>query len=57
MDEIQELIQKIDKTRKCMHDLIEEKSDLLDSQVIQASQMLDSVLDEYYKILKRKKNK
>lgn len=40
-----------------MYDLIEKKSDLLDPEVVLASQMLDVVLDEYYKILEKKKDK
>lgn len=53
MDKIKKLLKKIDETRNYMNDLIEQKSDLLDPEVIVASQMLDSILDEYYKILQK----
>ncbi len=53
MDKVKELLKKIDGTRTYMNDLIREKSNLLDPEVIVASQMLDSVLDEYYKILQK----
>ncbi|KAJ49826.1 hypothetical protein BD780_001958 [Clostridium tetanomorphum] len=57
MDEFKRLKQIIDELRKDMYDLIEKKSDLLDPEVVLASQMLDVVLDEYYKILEKKKDK
>lgn len=53
MDRVEQLLKKIDETRTYMNDLIREKSDLLDPEVIIASQMLDSILDEYYKIIQR----
>ena len=37
-----------------MNDLIKEKGDLLDPEVIIASQMLDAVLNEYNYILKKR---
>ncbi|NMM63295.1 aspartyl-phosphate phosphatase Spo0E family protein [Clostridium sp. P21] len=53
MDRIEQLLKKIDETRTYMNDLIREKSDLLDPEVIIASQMLDSILDEYYRIIQK----
>ncbi|AKA69711.1 MULTISPECIES: aspartyl-phosphate phosphatase Spo0E family protein [Clostridium] len=53
MDRVEQLLKKIEETRSYMNDLIRERSDLLDSEVIIASQMLDSILDEYYKILQQ----
>ncbi|WPC40496.1 aspartyl-phosphate phosphatase Spo0E family protein [Clostridium sp. JS66] len=53
MDRVEQLLKKVEETRTYMNDLIREKSDLLDSEVIIASQMLDSILDEYYKILQQ----
>lgn len=57
MDKIEELIVKIDEMRKAMCDLINEKSNLLDSKVVQASQNLDEVLNSYHKLLESKKRK
>lgn len=53
MAKIRELAQKIDDTRKCMNEIIKQKGDLLDPEVIIASQKLDSILNEYYKILSK----
>lgn len=53
MDRVEQLLKKIEETRTYMNDLIREKSDLLDPEVIIVSQMLDSILDEYYKILQQ----
>ncbi|WP_315118108.1 aspartyl-phosphate phosphatase Spo0E family protein [uncultured Clostridium sp.] len=54
--EVKKLMKKIDALRKYMYELIEEKSDLVDPEVVEASQMLDSALYEYYKILEKKRN-
>lgn len=43
-------IKKIEKIRDYMHDLINEKGSLTDPDVILASQMLDSNLNEYNKL-------
>lgn len=56
MDKIEELIIKIDETRKAMCDLIQQKLNLLDPEVVKASQNLDRILNEYHKLLKSKKN-
>lgn len=57
MDKIGELIIKIDEMRKAMCNLINEKSDLLDPKVVQASQNLDEVLNSYHKLLESKERK
>lgn len=57
MKELKELLQKIDEMRKYMNDLIKEKGNLLDHEVIIASQMLDSILNEYHQILDKKVDK
>lgn len=56
MNKIEELIQKIDETRKRMNDLIQEKENLVDPEVITVSQKLDSVLNDYNNLLKSKKS-
>lgn len=53
MSELKEIMDEIEKVRKKMHDILQEKEDMLDKEVIAASQMLDSVLNEYYKILNK----
>ncbi|OAA92072.1 aspartyl-phosphate phosphatase Spo0E family protein [Clostridium ljungdahlii] len=54
MDEIEGIFQKIAELRKELENLIEQKKNLLDPEVIVASQMLDSILNEYNKIIKNK---
>lgn len=51
MNEIEEILAKIDEMRKSMCDLIEAKDNLVDLEVVQASQNLDSALNEYHDIL------
>lgn len=57
MEKMKRLVQKIDETRKFMNEMIKEKDSLLDPEVIAASQMLDSILNEYNKILIKKVDK
>lgn len=54
MCETKNITEKIEEVRNKMNDLIKEKGDLLDPEVIIASQMLDSVLNEYNYILKKR---
>ncbi|ADK15895.1 MULTISPECIES: aspartyl-phosphate phosphatase Spo0E family protein [Clostridium] len=54
MSEIERILQKITELRKELENLIEQKKNLLDPEVIVASQMLDSILNEYNKIIKNK---
>lgn len=56
MQEANELLAKIDDLRKSLGDLLAEKKDLLDSEVISASQRLDTSLNEYNRILKKLKD-
>lgn len=53
MHEMEEVMTKIEKVRKEMNNLIKRKGNLLDPEVISASQILDSILNEYYQILKK----
>ena len=57
MCEIKDIAEKIEKVRKEMNELLKEKSDLLDPEVVAVSQMLDSVLNEYYRILNQSMDK
>ena len=57
MSEMKEIMEQVEKVREEMHKMLKEKGDLLDPEVIAASQMLDSVLNEYYKILNKKVDK
>ncbi|OBR90277.1 MULTISPECIES: aspartyl-phosphate phosphatase Spo0E family protein [Clostridium] len=54
MSEIEEILQKITELRKELENLIEQKKNLIDPEVVVASQMLDSILNEYNKIVKSK---
>ncbi|WP_297429256.1 aspartyl-phosphate phosphatase Spo0E family protein [Clostridium sp.] len=52
MKVIEKLEIKIYKTRQVLHETIDRKGDLLDVEVINISQKLDSILNEYNKLLK-----
>jgi stage 0 sporulation regulatory protein len=49
----EKLIKKIEELRLPLNEITKEK-DLSDPEVVIASQMLDAVLNEYYRLLKRK---
>ena len=54
--EIEEILTQIEALRKRLNTLIQEKDTLLDPEIVVASQKLDSALNEYGKIAKRKTN-
>jgi len=56
MNQLDELQARISELRKCIHRLIDEKGNLLDSEVLEASRMLDNALNEYEAILNKKRN-
>ncbi len=53
MSEMEEILKQIEELRASMIKLNDEKS-LTDPEVVTASQMLDAVLNEYYKMLRHK---
>jgi predicted nuclease with TOPRIM domain len=53
MSELEEMMKELEKLRAKLHEITEGKT-LTDSEVMVASQMLDAVLNEYYKLLKSK---
>ncbi|MBP2032598.1 hypothetical protein J2Z42_001270 [Clostridium algifaecis] len=53
MSEMDEILTQIEDLRKKLNMLIKEKHILLDPKVITASQILDSVLNEYNEIAKK----
>lgn len=57
MDKVEELILKIDEMKSQMNNLIEQKEDLVDLEVVEVSQKLDSILNDYNSILESKKRK
>lgn len=57
MYELENIMKQIEKLREKMNNLLKKKGSLLDPEVIAASQILDSVLNEYYKILRKKIDK
>ncbi|GAA0732624.1 aspartyl-phosphate phosphatase Spo0E family protein [Clostridium oceanicum] len=57
MSEIKEIIKNIEHLRKHMDSLIKEGKDLLDPEVIVASQQLDAILNKYNKLLNEKLEK
>lgn len=52
--ELEEILKRIEELRQKLHELAETKG-LADPEVIIASHMLDAVLNEYYRLLKQKK--
>ena len=54
MNELKELMRKIEELRKEMDDIISTKGDLLDSEIIDISRLLDEHLVEYYRVLKNR---
>ena len=52
MRELEEIMKQIEELRQSMIKIKEGKTSFTDQEVITASQMLDAVLNEYYKVLK-----
>ncbi|PAB59830.1 aspartyl-phosphate phosphatase Spo0E family protein [Anaeromicrobium sediminis] len=48
MSDLQKIQMKVTDLRDKMHELIDKEENLLASEVIHVSQMLDKVLDQYY---------
>lgn len=51
MTQLDEILQKIEKHRTLMHQLMDEKETLTDSELVVLSQELDRLLNEYDKLL------
>ncbi|NSW91744.1 MAG: aspartyl-phosphate phosphatase Spo0E family protein [Firmicutes bacterium] len=56
MSELQDIILKINELKEKLTQLIDEKQDLLDSEVISASKKLDEALNEYEMAIRQKCN-
>jgi len=54
MEEIKEVLKRIEELRKNMNDMISASDDLLDSKIIELSRLLDEQLTEYNRLLKKK---
>jgi stage 0 sporulation regulatory protein len=57
MNRLKELRDKIQHFREYLHSLIMNKGNLQDPEIIAASRMLDSLLNEYCKLLENKIDK
>jgi stage 0 sporulation regulatory protein len=55
MLKFEELSSKIDETRTLMTELLEETENPLDTEVIKASELLDTILNDYHKVLQKSK--
>jgi hypothetical protein len=55
VSELEEMMKELEELRANLHKITEGKT-LTDPEVVVASQMLDAVLNEYYKFLKSKVN-
>ncbi|WP_368488338.1 aspartyl-phosphate phosphatase Spo0E family protein [Clostridium sp. BJN0013] len=57
MSEIDNILSQIESLKRNLDNLITQKDSLLDPEIIIASQMLDSMLNKYSKIIKEKMDK
>ncbi|MDF2839563.1 MAG: Spo0E like sporulation regulatory protein [Clostridia bacterium] len=53
MQDITKKIRQIEMLRQQLHSLISEKDSLLDKDIVEASKILDSMLNEYNELIKR----
>lgn len=53
MDELEEILKTIEELRQQLERLFTAKG-IIDQEVMAASQILDAVVNEYYRLLKRK---
>lgn len=51
MKEYKELINKIQELRKYMNKLVTEKNSLMDPEIIETSKKIDSLLNDYEKMI------
>ncbi|MBO8129581.1 MAG: aspartyl-phosphate phosphatase Spo0E family protein [Peptococcaceae bacterium] len=56
-DDIADILAKIEELRERLHRVIEAKGTIADPEVIATSEMLDALLNEYYRLLKQKQGK
>jgi len=54
--DIDELLKQIEELRRMLEEMVAEKG-TTDPEVVVASQMLDAVLNEYYRLLRKKQKK
>ncbi len=54
MTKIEELTRKIEEVRALMHEIIQEKPNLVSPQVVEISQLLDDLLNEYHDMISMK---
>lgn len=54
MTDIKDILLEMRELRKHLNDLIKENNDLLIPEIVETSQMLDSVLNKYGRIIKNK---
>ncbi|MCH3965146.1 MAG: aspartyl-phosphate phosphatase Spo0E family protein [Clostridium sp.] len=57
MSNIKDILLEMQELRKHLNDLVKQKNNLLNPEVIAASKMLDSLLNEYSRIIKNKVDK
>ncbi|EDK34907.1 aspartyl-phosphate phosphatase Spo0E family protein [Clostridium kluyveri] len=57
MSQIDNILSQIESLKRNLDNLITQKDSLLDSEIIIASQMLDSMLNKYSKIVKERMDK
>jgi hypothetical protein len=54
MTKIEVLTQKIEEIRTLMLEIMKEKSELVDPEVVEVSQLLDTLLNEYHNMISKK---
>ncbi len=55
IDKLEKLEKMIEELREYLNELINEKGNLLDSEVLSASKILDSILNKYNEVIIRNK--
>lgn len=57
MAEIEQLLKMIREIREHLHNLIENKKNILDPEILAVSRLLDVLLNEYEKLIREKEPK
>lgn len=54
LDEVKEIMNKVEELRQKLYDLIDKTDGLKDEEVMKVSKKLDDILNEYYILLKKR---
>ncbi len=54
MSQLKDIMEEVEKLRKHLQKLLEEKEEIIDPEILSVSKMIDVLLNEYYRLLKKK---